>query len=163
MTTSRLRWDGDTRGEGIADGEWIADDVRRLLDILHEANWVAEDPDRHLLPHLQHACAADDSPWTLRSAVMDGAVFVVSLDWSGNPAGIGRVRADLFALLGAFAESATYIHQRMEDAALCFDVVTGMLDADMPFRPHGHLVQFRIGGDVVAAIRASRDRSPKGS
>jgi hypothetical protein len=156
MTTTP-RWDGDARGEGIGDGAWIAGDVRRLLATLDETNWIAEEPEKHLLPHLQHACAAEGSPWVLRSATPDGTVFVVSLDWSGNPARIGQVRADLFALLGSFAESATYVHQRVEDDAIFFDVVTGMLDEDMPFRPHGHLVQFRIGGDVIAAICAGRN------
>jgi hypothetical protein len=52
------RWDNDTRGRGVADGGWIAPGVRRLLGALAEADWVAEDPDVHLLPHLRRACEA---------------------------------------------------------------------------------------------------------
>src|SRR5687768_1478367 len=59
------RWDTDERGRGVADGGWIAPDVRRLLDTLAEPGWVAEDPDIHLLPHLRRACQEAGSPWTL--------------------------------------------------------------------------------------------------
>jgi hypothetical protein len=159
MATTMRRWEGDQRGEGIADGRWIVEDVRDLVAALETANWIAEDPDMHLLPHIQHACIVAGSSWTLHGAEMRDAVYVVSLDWSGTPR-LGHLRADVFALLGAFAESATYVHQRVEDAAVCYDIATGMLDADMPFRPHGHLVQFRITGPAVDAICASRRALP---
>ena len=156
MATTMRRWEGDQRGEGIADGGWIIEDVRNLLTALQMEKWIAEDPDMHLLPHIQHACTAPGSPWTLHGAELRDAVYVVSLDWSGAPPRLGHLRADVFALLGAFAESATYVHQRVDDDAVCYDIATGMLDEDMPFRPHGHLVQFRVTGSAVDAICASR-------
>src|SRR5947209_3029975 len=56
------RWEGDERGRGIGDGEWIAPTVARLLDALGLSDWVAEEPDVHLLPHLRRACALPGSP-----------------------------------------------------------------------------------------------------
>jgi hypothetical protein len=160
--TATRRWDGDQRGEGIADGAWIAGDVRRFVAALAVENWIAEDPDLHLLPHLQRACAVPGAPWTLQRAEMHDSVYVVFLDWLGNPPRQGQLRADVFALLGTFVETVAYIHQRVLDDAICYDIATGLLAEDTQFRPHGHLVQFRITGAAVDAICASR-RSSTGS
>src|SRR5947209_2737853 len=163
MATRMARWDGDARGEGIADGAWLAGDVRRFLAALEADRWVAEDADAHLLPHLRRACAEAGSPWALQAAEMVDAVYVVTLEWSAETPSRGRLRADVFALLGAIAESATYVRQRVADGAICYDIATGMLDDDSPFRPHGHLVQFRIGGEAARAMAESTSPVPGGN
>ena len=75
------RWEGDTRGTGIADGSPESAAVRALLAALAEPGWVAEDPDDHLLPPLRRACAAPGSPWTLERAELrpDGVYAVDAL------------------------------------------------------------------------------------
>lgn len=154
MTINGRRWDTDTRGRGIADGGWIAADVLGLLTALGATDWVAEDPDLHLLPHLRRACDEPGAPWTLQRTTFVDGVYIVTLDWARTPARLGRVRADVYTLLGVIAESVTYVHQRMTDAAIHFNIATGMLDGDSPFRAHGHLLRFEIGGPVVAALCA---------
>ena len=156
------RWDGDERGTGIADGGWIGDDLSELVAALAEHVFVlddgrvvrAEEPELHLLPHLQGACEATGSPWTLRHTEVAQAVYVVSLDWTAASASMRQLRADTYALIGAVAESVSYIHQRVENETVHYDVVTGMLATDTPFRPHGHLIELRIGGPDVAGLCA---------
>src|SRR5262245_36806495 len=110
-----------------------------------EEDWVAEDPDAHLLPHIRKACERDGAPLSLRGAETkpDGTLSV-ALSWRGSenlsPHGAA------FALLGEFAESATYIRYRRERGALVLDVVTGMLAPDTTFLPHGHTLRVTVEG-----------------
>lgn len=154
MARVARRWDGDKRGSGIAGGGRIVADVGRLVDALDAPHWVAEEPEHHLLAHLHQACDTPGSPWTLRSAEMVEAVYVLTLDWSRDGATMRLLRADAYALIGAIAESVSYIHQRVEAETVHYDVVSGMLAADTPFQPHGHLVELRIGGPRVAELCA---------
>ena len=62
------RWDGDTRGQGIGDGQAFLPWVESLLDVMARPRWISEAPELHLLPHLQAACGAPNSPWTIASA-----------------------------------------------------------------------------------------------
>jgi hypothetical protein len=74
------RWDGDERGHGVTDGAALAPGVQRLLTATTQPDWVAEDPDAHLLPHLRRACGQPGSPWTLRSAELRGGLYRLTLD-----------------------------------------------------------------------------------
>lgn len=146
------RWDNDTRGRGIADGGWIAPDVRRLLTALTEPDWVAENPDQHLLPRLREACEAAASPWTLLGAELRDGVYRVTLDWAHPEPRLHRLRADAIALIGLVAEGATFIQQRIAAEAIEYHVTTGLLDGDTPFKGHGHLLRLRIGGPTVKRL-----------
>lgn len=160
MAESDRRWDTDNRGRGIADGAWIAPQVRVLLDGLATPGWVAEDPDHHLLPRLRRVCEDAASPWTLERTELRDGVYVVTLDWSRPNPGLGRLRADFFALLGEIAESTTFVRQRLADDAVAYEVTTGMLDGDAPFAGHGHLLRFRIGGPDVSRLVAGARVAP---
>lgn len=159
MAEHTPRWEGDRIGHGIGDAAWIAPSVRSLLDALSESSWIAEDPDAHLLPHVQNAIDGAGSSWSLRSTELCDCVYVLEFEWSRPEGRIRHLRADVFALLGEVAESATYVHQRAEGETVIYDVVTGMLPGDSSFAPHGHSVQFRIGGEqvrrIVAGMRSS--------
>jgi hypothetical protein len=72
------------------------------------------------------------------------AVYQVTLRWTRPEGNLRRLRADMFALIGEIAESVTYVHERVMDAVVCFDVCTGLLDGDTPFRPHGHLLRLTV-------------------
>jgi hypothetical protein len=81
----------------------------------------------------------------------DANAYVVDLEWRGAPAGVGEARAAVFALIGSFAESATYVRQRRVpidggDSAmkLQFEVGTGELAPDARFEPHGHVVVVNV-------------------
>jgi hypothetical protein len=74
-----MRWEGDETGHGIGDASTFAPDVGRLLDEMAAPDWVSEEPEVHLLPHLRAACDSPDSPFAIDSAALDGSVFVVTL------------------------------------------------------------------------------------
>src|SRR4051812_1054755 len=66
----------------------------------------------HLRPHIE-AWSERDQRLVLKDASSDNShAYVLDLEWCGAPAGVGEVRATVFALIGSFAESATYVRQR---------------------------------------------------
>ncbi len=139
-----MRWDGDTSGRGVADAARFADGAGELVDAMRSDDWVAEDPEVHLLPHLEASC--EGSPLELIAARSrpDGT-FEVQLAWRGHPAGQGQIRQAAYALIGSIAETATYVRQRKsDDGALIFELVTGLIGDDTHFEPHGHAVMLRV-------------------
>ena len=143
-----IRWDGDDQGEGVGDAAAFADGAGELVDAMRSPSWVAEEPEVHLLPHLERACRT--LPFEIEDACLSGEKsFDLRLRWTGERRKVGQVRAAVFALVGSFAESATYVRQRRFPAAengdetLLFEIVTGVLD-DGAFAPHGHTVRVTV-------------------
>jgi hypothetical protein len=147
------RWDGDGRGSGVGDAARLVPGASQLVDAFNAPTWVAEEPEAHLLPHIEAWCRID-SRLKLCSARVDGAAgYLVELEWRGPSEGVGQARAAVFSLIGAFAESATYVRQRrvMTDGEkpaglLRFEVGTGELSPDSRFAPHGHVVVIDVAG-----------------
>lgn len=54
------------------------------------------------------------------------------------------VRAEVFRLLGSFAEHTTHVAQRSTKDAVEFEIATGTTGAESPYLPHGHLVRVRV-------------------
>lgn len=156
------RWDGDTRGGGIANGAAQVAEVEDLLAALALPGWVTEDPDEHLLPLLRRVCSAAGSAWQLDRALTDeDATYVVDLTWSRPEGSLRRLRADVFALIGEVAESTTHVRQVIKDAAIEYRVATGMVAGDGPFAGHGHLLRLRITGPRLPQLmEGSRRPSP---
>lgn len=137
------RWDDDERGHGVADARQLVAGARELAIAFDAPNWVAEDPELHLKPHVDRWLQADGRLGLTRAYSDDRGAFILDLNWLGGPAGPGEVRAAVYALIGQFAESATYVRQRRyaNDAPvpkLRFEVGTGELDG--AFASHGHTV-----------------------
>jgi hypothetical protein len=144
MSRHAPRWDGDDRGTGIGDGSWIEADLRALPEALSVPDWVAEDPELHLLPHLDRACSADGSRLALTSAELRDTVYEVTLGWSGPPGSRREIRAAVYSLLGEIAESVSFVRQRAGEHGLEFVACTGMLHSDGPFAGHGHLLHITV-------------------
>jgi hypothetical protein len=142
------RWDGDERGDGVADASSFAGGADELIAAMRRPNWVAEQPELHLLPHLERACESGPLRLVGTRTTADGS-YEVELAWTGDEGGVGVIRASIFGLLGAIAEPASYIRQRRTDAnggpsgELSFDVVTGIVD-ETPFKPHGHSLRLVV-------------------
>ena len=137
----RPRWDIDERGRGVASAEEAVPDLDRLREAMLEPDWVSEDPDAHLVPHLQRVC--DERGWKLqRAEIVDAVLEVDALTPEGSP----RPREAAFALLGSFAEASTHIVERSLDVGRDVElfVTTGMLEGDGQFAPHGHTVRIRV-------------------
>jgi hypothetical protein len=149
-----LRWDGDERGDGVADAAKFVNGAAELITAMQRPNWVAEQPEVHLLPHLEQAC--EPLPLEILDArtMADGS-YEVHLGWTGDEPGVGAIRASIFSLLGGIAESSSYIRQRRRGAnegpgpALTYEVVTGIVD-DVPFQPHGHTLRLSVAAHLYA-------------
>ena len=137
------RWDGDERGEGVADARNFARGAASLLDAMQDERWIAEEPELHLLPHLRDACESLSFELVAARTADDGS-FDVDLRWLGETKGLGEIRAAIFALVGGFAELATYVRQRTDDDAIVFEVVTGFLNGESRFDPHGHTLRLSV-------------------
>jgi hypothetical protein len=146
------RWDGDSRGRGVADAAQLAPGAGELVAAFTQPGWVAEQPELHLRPHVEAWCRRDHRLALTRARTDDLNVYILDLEWRGGSASVGEARAAVFALIGSFAESATYVRQRRVAAdgsdssmKLQFEVGTGEL-ADARFDPHGHVVVINVAG-----------------
>jgi hypothetical protein len=140
----RRRWDTDDRGIGVGDARAWRPTIEALAEVAATDGWVAEEPELHLLPHLEAATAA--GPLALRRAESDAdGTFVVDLEWAGETEANRRdIRAAMFVLIGSIAESMTVIHELPTEAGRQIDVLTGLVGPDSPFATHGHTVRFRL-------------------
>jgi hypothetical protein len=93
-------------------------------------------------------CERDGRLALVDARIDDRHAYVLDLHWRGAPAGVGEARAAVFSLIGAFAESATYVRQRRDGSAvsLRFEVGTGELAPDARFEAHGHVVLINVLG-----------------
>jgi hypothetical protein len=147
------RWDTDERGQGIWDAAQLVPGASDLVAAFSEPMWVAEQPEVHLLPHVA-AWAQQDQRLSLTGANNDGTgAYVLDFAWHGETGSVGAARAAVFALIGSFAEGATYIRQRRVTSddprsamELQFEVGTGELAPDTRFQPHGHVVLINVAG-----------------
>lgn len=77
------RWDGDERGDGIADARDFVEGAAELLAAMQRPNWVAEQPELHLLLHLERAC--ESLPLQILDAQSsEGGSYEVQLRWTGE-------------------------------------------------------------------------------
>jgi len=142
------RWDGDERGEGVADAAAFAGGAVELVEAMGRPNWVSEEPEVHLFPHIEQACRMLPFEIVEARPAADGS-FDLRLRGTDQEWRVGLVRAAVFALVGSFAEVATYARQRRIMATetgaetLLFEIVTGILD-DGLFAPHGHTVRITV-------------------
>ena len=146
------RWDGDNRGRGVADAAQLVPGAGELVAAFTKPAWVAEQPEIHLRPHVEAWCRRDQRLVLTDAHTDDMDAYILDLDWCGASASVGEARAAAFALIGSFAESATYVRQRRvasdgggSTMNLQFEVGTGEL-ADANFDPHGHVVVINLAG-----------------
>ena len=138
------RWDGDQTGAGVSDGEAFAPAIRTLLQEMARPDWNTEQPEAHLLPHLERWCARKGSPFVLRSATDDDTLFVVDLD-PADGATSEDAHEQVYALVSTIAEPTTVIVETREEEAVIFDVSLAVTPKQSTFpKGHGHLVRLRV-------------------
>jgi len=153
--TRRRRWDDDARGIGTGDARAWRRLVETLATVVDEEGWVAEEPELHLLPHLETAIAA--GPLAIRGSRTDAdGTFVADLAWvgPGEPSRLA-IRSALYALIATIAETVTVLHEPPEAQGRVIEVLSGSADGDGPFAGHGHTVRL-----VVSAPAADPSSDP---
>jgi hypothetical protein len=139
----RRRWDVDERGHGVADGRALIGELDRLRAAFDEDDWVTEQPDIHLLPHVRRYCESDGSPLQLIGAEITDGVLEVRLRRVAREGGSRSTTEAVYALLGTIAEPATFVHVIRADETT-FEIGTGVLEGDSEFAPHGHTLRLSI-------------------
>ena len=79
-----MRWEGDERGVGVAGAAEHAPAVDRLLEAMGASDWVAEEPETHLVPHIRDALADGGLEPAGFETASDGEL-VVRLRAAGSP------------------------------------------------------------------------------
>jgi hypothetical protein len=115
-----------------------------LLEEMVRPDWNTEQPEAHLLPHLERWCGREDSPFALRSAALHGTVFVVDLEpKEAVPA--HDARPDVYTLIATIAEPTTVVVESQLDDVDTFDVALAVVPGQSTFpKGHGHLVRLRV-------------------
>ena len=140
------RWEGDEIGSGVGDAGEFMPSVRELLDVMALPDWVTEDPHVHLRPRLSETVEAPGSPWRLVDEEVVLAVYQLTLEWRRPDATLADLRSDVFALLGPVTAAASHVRERLVADRVEYEVVTGTLEGEGPFRPHGHMLRLRVVG-----------------
>jgi hypothetical protein len=152
------RWDGDEKYKGIAPGSAFASNVERLGELMKEDGWVAEDPEMHLLPHIQSSTEKIRSLELIRAEQIPHGIFEVKFRWEPTEATAGDLRSEIYSIIGSFAESATEVEQKVVGDEIHFEVVTGMPSEETRFATHGHLIRLRVTGEAAGdAAQNHRD------
>jgi hypothetical protein len=84
------RWDGDDRGHGVGDAGHLVRGASELVAAFEQADWVAEQPELHLLPHVRDWCERDRRLAVLDARADGNGTFILDLEWRGTPSGPGR-------------------------------------------------------------------------
>ena len=116
--------------------------VDELADLVTLPDWIAEEPDLHLLPHIERAIGAEPDASISRAAIVD-AVLQVDLVIAAG-ASRGRARELAYRVVAAFGEAVTLVRQAGDPDEPTFEVVTGMLPGSGEFATHGHRVTIRV-------------------
>jgi hypothetical protein len=138
-----LRWTGDGQERGVADAGRSVPHIAALLVAAHESGWVAEEPDRHLLPNLIAQLDPGGPGLALTSWRIDGGALVLTL---ARPERLSarETRSAIFRLVGSVAESTTFIREFVEAGSRRYEICTGTLAGDGPFASHGHLLSIVV-------------------
>ena len=141
MADSRKRWDTDDRFVGVADASAFAPAVEELAALARRPDWVAEDPEIHLAPHLRGARVGGVRIVEIRT----GEDGVLAVDAECDPgASRGELRRRAWVLLGAVAEPAASVREHRQGDGAVFEVVTGIPDGAGPFASHGHTLRLTL-------------------
>ncbi|HEY1597577.1 MAG TPA: hypothetical protein VGF74_19420 [Thermoleophilaceae bacterium] len=142
------RWEGDEQGHGVAHAGRLEPGAQELLDALALPDWVAEQPELHLSPHLRGWLEHNDVFELIDARTDDAGAFIVELSWQGRAGDLRGLRAAAFELLGTVAETATYVRQRRGGDRVVFEAATGIVGEDAHFAPHGHVIVLDVRGAV---------------
>jgi hypothetical protein len=112
-----------------------------LRDLVTTADWIAEDPEAHLLPHIEQLIAGQPGV-TLTAARVVAGTLELDLETRADSAR-GEVRGLAYRIVAAVAEGITLVRQVGDPGNPVFEAVTGM-PSGTAFATHGHTLRIRI-------------------
>ena len=139
------RWDTDERGHGIADASRSKPAIAELAELAGTKDWVAEDPEAHLLPGLRERI--EISGLSLDSvAVEPDGMLRVRL---GSATKLSRreIRQSVWGILGGVVELSTLVRETDAGEVVTFEVVTGIPPGGR-FSTHGHTLRVEVAQPV---------------
>ena len=138
---SSKRWDTDDRYTGVADASSFAPAIDELAALARRSGWVTEDPESHLVPHLQEAGVPG---LRLLGYQPDGdGVLHVTAEYRAGDSR-GEIRRHAWALIATVAELASSVRERSDGDTIVFDVVTGIPENAGRFATHGHTIRLTL-------------------
>jgi hypothetical protein len=136
------RWDSDERRRGVGDARASLPAIQELAELAGSDDWVAEDPEAHLLPGLREGL--ETSSLTIESFEVepDGALRVRFA--SPTRQSRRQLRQSVWSILGGVAELATFVREKRSAEGITFEVVTGNPADQGPFATHGHVIRLVV-------------------
>ena len=136
------RWDSDERGRGIASARQNLPAIEQLAELAGTSDWVAEDPETHLLPGVRER--AEISGLSIDSVEVepDGALRVRL----GSATRLSRreIRQSVWTILGGVVELSTLVRETQAGDLVQFEVVTGIPPGEGRFATHGHTLRVEV-------------------
>jgi hypothetical protein len=125
----------------VADARGSLDAIRELAALADSDEWVAEDPETHLVPGLREAI--ERSGLSLESTVveLDGALLV-RLTTRTKPSR-REIRQAVWSVLGGVVELASLVRETTSGDDVVFEVVTGIPPGGR-FATHGHTLRIEV-------------------
>jgi hypothetical protein len=139
---TRRRWDNDERGRGVGDARASLPAIQQLAELAEATDWVAEDPEAHLLPGLREGVSSSGMKLSAFDVQPDG-VLLVRL---ASPVKLSRreLRQAVWSILGGVAELTTLVSEAQSGDQVNFEVVTGIPPGEGPFATHGHTLRLEV-------------------
>ena len=138
---SSKRWDTDDRYTGVADAGDFAPAIEELAALARRPGWVTEDPENHLVPHLQEAGVPGLRVLGYQPDGND--VLHVTAEYHEGDSR-GEIRRHAWALIATVAELATSVREHDNADTIVFDVVTGIPENAGRFATHGHTIRLTV-------------------
>ncbi len=139
---TRRRWDNDERGGGVADARASLPAIQQLARLAEATDWVAEDPEAHLLPALRERVSSSGMKLSAFEVQPDGLLLVRL----ASPVKLSRreLRQAVWSILGGVAELTTLVSETQSGDQVNFEVVTGIPPGEGPFATHGHTLRLEV-------------------
>jgi hypothetical protein len=135
------RWDDDTRGHGVASAKHSVPAINELAALSGVDDWVTEDPDAHLLPHLKERIANSGLVIDEVGIQADGVLRMrLKPTWRFNDV---ELRRAVWSILAGAVELSTFVRETQSDGVVIFDAVTGVPPGGM-FATHGHTIRIEV-------------------